>query len=622
MKQLMKSFLSLSLLFVAAAGSLQASSCNTSCNDSCSTGCSTSCNDSCSIGCNDSCGSNNCSNSCDSICGSTSSCGSCHSVYIPRSAFSNTAYFWLPFPSEAPCDEWYGTAELGFEFQRSFRGCELAKCLFGRSTLNFQGSRVGGRSATSLIADNFGLSQNCDTSVRFNPRIENFNLHFQSRLGMDCWLDGLYGQLNFTFSHQKRTLFADENCGCDLSAASTGCNTVFPAGYMAATAVTPAATVKEALKGDFTFGNMTTPWKFGRFVFCDQTKNKVAGVSLILGWNFWKNDCGHFGLFFQYTAPTGNRPDARNVFSPVVGNGHHHEVGGGLTSHYELWKDDACDRNVTAYLDGYVLTLLKDCQVRSFDFKNRGCLSRYMLLKELTPTTTAAGFTYAGNLINAINFNTRSANVKVNVKGDASLRFIYHDGGFDFALGYNIYGQSKESICNISAGSPCNAVDTNLHYGLKGCTGVDCFTYATTGAGAAQIIAAGATATVSPLNATANATITSCDSVNNPVSTLTASSVCVSAFNTAPIVAGTTLVSTLVAATTSAPAVEVTTADLDLNSGKAPRQLTNKGFATLNYTWKDCDWSPYLGFGAEVEGGSRNCDLKQWGVWIKGGVSF
>ena len=634
MKQFMKSFLSLSLLFVvAASGALQASSCNTSCgSNSCSTGCSTSCStscgsnscdNSCSTSCgSNSCGSNSCSNSCDSISSSTTrSCGSCHSVYLPLSSFDNLAYFWHPYNAENPCDEWSGDLALGFEFERSFRGCDIAKCMFGSNKLLFQGSRVGGRAANALIADNFGLSQNCNTSIRFNPRIENFNLNFQSRLNFDCWCEGLYAQLDFQFTHQKRTLFADENCGCDLGSTSTGCGTVFPAGYMGAAAVTPDPTLKDALKGDFTFGDMTTPWKFGRFVFCDQTKNKVSGVALEFGWNFWNNDCAHLGAFLRYVAPTGNRPDARNVFSPVVGNGHHHEIGGGITSHWKLWDQEDCDRNITAYLDGYAVTLLKDCQARSFDFKNRGCLSRYMLLKQLTPTTTAAGFTYAGNLINAINFNTRSANVKINIKGDAALRFVYHDGGFDFALGYEIHGQSKEKICNISSNSPCNAVDTTLHYGLKGCTGVDCFTY-TVAAG----VTAG-TATVSPLNATASAaTITSCGVplVDNAVSGLTATSICVSAFGAAApaaVPAG-TAVTALVAASSSAPAVEVTTADLDLNSGKAPRQLMNKGFATLDYTWKDCDWSPYIEFGAEAEGGTRKCDLKQWGVWIKGGVSF
>ena len=36
------------------------------------------------------------------------------------------------------------------------------------------------------------------------------------------------------------------------------------------------------------------------------------------------------------------------------------------------------------YLDGYVMALLENTQLRSFDFKKRGCMSRYMLLKELT----------------------------------------------------------------------------------------------------------------------------------------------------------------------------------------------------------------------------------------------
>lgn len=654
MKQFMKSFLSLSLLVAVAMGvmgDLQANGSGCCGNNNTNNCCNNSCNNNSNCGsCSDSC-STSCSNNSNSNCGS---CKNCHSVFIPRSQHSNTAYFFWPENPLIVCPEdeedWSGGLALGFEYTRSFKGSDIAKCLFGAKTLTFQGSRVTNRSATALIADNFGLSQEFNGTLTFCPRIQNFNLHFQSQLGFGCWCDGLYGQLNFTFTHQKRNLFdgnSNSCCSCDPTVTGTTAAIPFPVGYMAdgTTTVPAIATLKEALNGQTLFGDMQDPWKFGRFSFCDRSINKVSGVTLILGYNFWKGECGHFGAFFQYVAPTGNRPHADFVFSPVAGNGHHHELGGGISAHWEMWKADDCDRNITAYLDGFVVTLLKDCQARSFDFKDKGCLSRYMLLKELTSSTATVnsaltpansfpaltgliGFNYAGHLINGINFATRNASVRIPVKGDASIRFVYHDCGFDFALGYNIYGQSSERICNVQTGSPCNAVDTTKHYGFKGCTGVATYVYAT-----AAGVTTG-TATANPLNATSSAsTITTCGAVDNPVALLnTASPGAVgvdwtNAYRTPgvqanAVAAGTNATNGVNQSSESVPALEVTTANLDLNSGKAPRQLTNKGFATLDYTWTDCDWKPYLGVGAEAEGGSRCCDLKQWGVWIRGGVTF
>ena len=328
-----------------------------------------------------------------------------------------------------------GIVEIGFEYQRSFSGKKIAESLFGSNSLHFQGSAITGaaRDPNALIADNFGLSQLCDTSISFKPRIQNYNLNFHGRLGLDNWVEGLYGEVYFAFTHQNRSLglsnavtntltgcntsfscntvcstgcstnscdttnscapstnscapsvnscttgiagcnaSINNNCSstCFTSSLSGACTTPFPAGYMGAGVVPTVSTLQQALTGQTVFGDMKTPWAFGQFPFCSQTKNAVAGVALVAGWNFWQSDCGHLGAFFQYVAPTGNKPDPRVIFSAVVGNGKHHELGGGISAHYDLWNND-CDQSLTAYLDGYVVSMLKNCQLRSFDFAGK-----------------------------------------------------------------------------------------------------------------------------------------------------------------------------------------------------------------------------------------------------------
>ena len=71
--------------------------------------------------------------------------------------------------------------------------------------------------------------------------------------------------------------------------------------------------------------------------------------------------------------------------------------------------------------------------------------------------------------------------------------------------------------------------------------------------------------------------------------------------------------------------------DLNLHSAESVSLLTHKIFGFVNYTWFDsCGRNPNIGVGAEVEfgGGRRNhqtcqkTDVNQWGVLVKGGISF
>jgi hypothetical protein len=565
-------------------------------------------------------------------------------MYIPRSAHSNSAYFWFPEQTTFDTENWHGISELGIEYQHSFKGSDIAKCLFGATKLHFQGSQVANRDPNALIADNFGLSTQFDGSMSFKPRISNVNIHYNGRLQFDCLTEGLYGEMRVTFSHQKRSLAPEF---CDLTISKTGTAVPFPAGYMyTGTAkgafgnfafnadgnAFPAATIKQTLSGNFLFGTMRTPWAFGKFLFTDQTANKVAGLTLTLGYNFWDTACGHLNVFFQYCPPTGTLPSATYVFSPVVGSGRHNEVGAGLDAHRKLWENDR-GHSLNVYLNGYVSSLLPNCQVRSFDFKNKGCLSRYMLLKELiaaTPTTSAEfNESGPGNMINGINFATRFTNVKINVKGDASLRLAYERDCFNFNIGYNVYGQSKESVCivnplNAISSTPCYTLNPSKHYGFKGCTGIVGYQYILSGSSiSSQNANFGAT-----VNATSStSTITQCGNIDNPVSTQAGTNVILdwhtnvngAQANAIPNIALST--PGIVIQNLSNPAVETTVADLDVRSGATPKQITHKGFVTANWTWQDCANKPYVGLGAEVEGGSK-CSLKQWGLWLKGGVMF
>lgn len=643
MNNFSRTFLSVSLLLACAMGGSLVASCSSG-----------------------SCGSSSSSSSCSSTCSTSDSnsgtdckndCRGCTSILVGRPALNNSAYFGLnPYLYQDSCEFNTGFV-LGYEYQRTFGSCSLAKCLVGGNTLKFEGSQVAGRASTSLLADNFGLSQTFTGSITLNPKITNNNLHAQWYLGFDNWAQGLYLLFDFTFSNQQRSLF-NKNCEKNCSTTTTTDTSVqadpvaFPVGYMASGSAVASGSILQALSGDFLFGDMQTKWKFGKWSNCDLKENKVAGFAINFGYNFWICEDSHFGAFVRYEAPTGTKlngsdKNAAYFFQPVVGNGRHNAVGGGLTAHKELWSND-CGDTITLYIDGYAEHLFKECQIRSFDFKNAGCMSRYMIIKQevdANQTTNPNPFStvdqrkydYAGTngLINAINYATRPVSSSFDVQGDAAIRFIYKHDCFTVAVGYNIFGRSEEKLC-LKSGVACKSVDPDALYAIKGCAGVYSYNYVhTTGAGTQPITAQGTPFPLALNASQSDATIFACGNVDNANPQLTNTNVGVDwvnyykgtgtaaglQANAIPVDSSVTTAQVSQAADSRGP-VLVTTDSLDLNSGRSPRMITNKGFVTMDYVWDDCCWSPSLGIGAEVEGGSNCCDIKQWGVWVRAGLGF
>jgi hypothetical protein len=273
-------------------------------------------------------------------------------------------------------------------------------------------------------------------------------------------------------------------------------------------------------------------------------------------------------------------------------------------------------------LEGYGTHLFQNCQLRSFDFSDRGCLSRYLLLKELQlqPDGTSV---YTGNLISGINFATRPAHVSVGAVGEATFQLRMRSKHIECIVGYEFYGKQEESVCL----APSNML-TEKRYGIKGCTGTHYFSY---GYNVNNEITSPAIPFNIPSNATASATtITACGDIDNPSSTQTTTTVGVdwttACSGTPPTAANAlasgTLLTDIVIAQTSNPPSLVTINDLNLCTGRAPKQIVHKGMLSFSYRWPDHCYLPYLMFGIEAEGSGADCSLKQAGFWLQGGATF
>lgn len=541
-------------------------------------------------------------------------CESPHSVFIPRSVGADTARElagWEEFIHQFDVGGYYLTTGQVVGYSHSLHAERIAHLLFGGSVLHFVGSQVPDRPRCALLADNFGLSTHFRGSLHIHPTIENIFFDNQFFIGLDPWLCGLYARFHLPLVHTRWSLRLRQT----IESTKREC-TEFPACYMSENAAPSSCDILQALSGTFTFGDMQTPWNYGRFACGTLTKTGLADIDLILGYDFWQWDTYHLGVYLQAVAPTGNKFHARHVFEPLVGNAHHWELGVGVSGHLVMWERDA-DQSFAVWLEGNVTHLFKNRQMRSFDFCCNGLLSRYMLLKELVQVGDS--LQYSGRLINAINFATRPVDVSVAVKGDVSAKLCYRSPCFIVDLGYNFYGISREHV----EFAPCAP---QTPYGIKGTEGVCALEYATEGIN--PPLTFGPLVQKISLNSTQHdATIRMLAPTDNPQTLMleSPSDISVTALSRQQgIIEGPDVLQ----AFNSNPPILVNTQSLHKETGVMPAQATHKLFGYLGYNLYACDWcfNPYLGLGGELELDARACTersaLNQWSIWVKGGFEF
>lgn len=544
--------------------------------------------------------------------------------------------------------------------------CDDERCI------NISGSRAAAaRGAGDWLADYFGLATDFDGQICFEPRVSNFLVDLNLYVGLDEWYNGLYFRVHAPITHAKYDLNFKEKTATAEGALG------YDEGYMSEAAVTHANVVQNATaffdgSSAPNLGNTVTFKKLcaAKMRCKSDSETGLADLRMALGWNFLSEEDYHMGLNFRVAAPTGNAPKGEYVFEAIVGNGNHWEVGVGLSSHVILWRSETEDKHFGFYMDANVMHLFETKQRRTFDLKGLPN-SRYMLAEKLgTPVTDLFANAVAGDqagseapsaqfkneLAPVANFSTQDVDVSVGAAGDVVAMFNYTSGGFAWDLGYNFWGRSCEKIkcrsndnCDTDCNTDCITFAENT-WALKG----DAHVYGFNETGNAPIALS---ATQGGATAASQANIHGGKnfSVTNPND---AASILVAVQNPnidnaqfARVIAannvGNNIETTSAGGTqtrTSKDSVFIAATDFDYD-GAETRGISHKVFTHLSYAWVDKeDWVPYLGVGAMAEFGSnpssvcdneasssscdtscdscQKCSLSQWGVWVKGGVSF
>ncbi len=554
------------------------------------------------------------------ICDRVSPCGT-KTFYLPRSQGSNTArriVGWLN--QNWAKDATHGFTTMTTEYTNSFDSDRISQYLFGSTCLKFSGSQVIDRDPErDLVADYFGLPTTFEGIICFKPKIENVIIDFVHHLNLEPWCSGAFAEIHFPFC----VTFWDLGLNCSEQNNNGPVQPVFPACYMSENPSKTLSSIQQALTGQSTFGNMTSPFDFGVFPFSKLYKTGIADIDILAGWRPILGDDYHLSGFLQATIPGGNRPNGKIIFEPIVGNGKNWELGGGVDGHAELFCTE--NQSFGIYLHAIAMHRFKTFQTRSIDLREQGFMSRYLLLKEFNTKNNTIS-----SLINAIDVTTRAVRVGQLTRFDGSIKASYTICDFKFDLGYNLYVKTAEKLEIMP-----NLYPTTLHnktFGIKGTEGV-CFRKFDTNTG--QVITGtncccnidcskldcSICKKTCCLNSTANnSTITDPGTIDNPeeISGLPAGQV--------PITwDSSTNPEDLEIAQKSDPPVFLSIEDLNPCSAAVPQQVTNKIFIHASYMNIDSCWTPQIGIGGEAEFDANPkylAALNQWGIWIKGGITF
>jgi len=600
------------------------------------------------------------------ICTPFIGCNSTATYYSIRSQSENSARDISGWANEFHIHQycpnyWYGCFALTGYYNISLNQNSILETLFGSDAncypgglqVDIQGSRVEDRKSNSWLADYFGLPTDYESRLFFNPIIQNFLLDVGWYMPLTMCHPNAYFYIHAPITQTQWNLDLQEVI------IKRGNILGYDPGYFS-----PQAVERRDLLKSFTryssrceapdLGDNSTfvPLERSKISEAVQYATGLSDIQLQVGYNFILECTRHLGMNLRAAIPTGTRPKGIYLFEPIVGNGHHWELGFGVTAHQEIWRTWNEEQSTALYFELYVTHLFKTRQTRSFNLNN-GINSRYMLAQKMdtpvvnllaSPTEnnlngTAPGAQFKGVFCPVANLTTFPVNISINAQVDMSILLNYTNHEWTWDFGYNLWMRTCE---NISVDSDCTLPFTNnKEWALKGDTFVYGFTSTDTipaqFAGVPGLLSATQSkATIhNGTNTPAGTNFIDPDNRRNPgidnPQFATYGSIAIEHY--AP---GILSFLPNTQQRTSFQPILLQPSDINIQE-TSTRSLSHKFFLQITYNWLQHEESiPYIGFGLEIEAGSNqstcnntSCDsgcLKstssQMGIWFKGGLSF
>lgn len=425
-----------------------------------------------------------------------------------------------------------------------------------------------------LNSTQFGLliPANKPATMCLSPKIENLIIDFGIGFDLSRFVCNLWTKINLVFARCKTSIDLT-TCGKPQTGFLPPC--VYSANCKKEPV--PYTTICSALIGDQGQGTFP-PLKFGKFAN-SKAESGLAAIDFDLGYDLIRRERGHLGINLHVVFPTGNRPNAKFLFEPIIGANKSWQLGLGVNSSYDLY----CSYNtkIGLYMDSILTHLFKSNQTRLFNLKRNGPLSQYLLVKKFDAQGDAFGIDRVANIL------AGETKIGADIMFDGSLMLQVNRCNYFANIGYNFWARTKEKrsdTVNFRDFLP----DT---FGIKGnlplCESVtmscEC-----------------------PLKS----------SLPNPDCTPFKESLC-QAVNTT---ASKSTISCPASADAETTFIKIS--DINFNAPLHPTVTSNKVFASIGCNYDTCHFPFYCLVGAEFEFCKGNKAINQWGVLAKAGVTF
>lgn len=509
-----------------------------------------------------------------------------------RPQYSNTARDQMGSSTRVhkfAVQEFNGDVSLALDYAQSTNGTDLGSWFFfnGTNSMSYGPNWGNNTNTNNVDVNSLNFAVTASGTITATPRIQNLVADFQLFLGWDEFVQGLWTRICIPVNYVRTDMrLVDTVTTADANQENPG---YFNQGDVdnTTTAVPPYSNLQQGWVGNKSVGN------FAGRAFGDidgrRSHTSVAGLVFDIGYDFLRRERGHFGLSLRAVAPTGNEPNAQYVFEPISGANGCWEIGAGFTGAYQLYSTSE-NGYFNFYLDGQVTHLGARAQKRLFGLKNLKAVAvaggadgstapsagaSWLLLEQFNTGTNQ----YTGVLKPASDILALVVKVGNAVQADLSASFEFRKNNYGVRAGYNFWTRTKDKA---SARQASEFSDASVSYGVKATSG---------NRGRADLLAVA-------------------DTDSQYVATKAESNIAQ---------AGTTV--------PSGPAQYFTEDDISVCPALHPTARSNKVFGSVDYTWSDNEWNPYLLIGGSYEIGAtaqdiKNSALNQWSVLAKGGIAF